>query len=82
LRSGWQVWHIRLTNGADEEISGLCLRWIDDLWGCNKGSMCATRGEVVRLYLKVGDMVVTVSLNYEMRGRLTAERMILAELSR
>jgi hypothetical protein len=44
--------------------------------------MCATRGEVVRLYLKVGDMVVTVSLNYEMRGRLTAERMILAELSR
>jgi hypothetical protein len=81
LRFGWQVRN-RLTNGVDEETSGLCLRWSDDLWGCNKGLMCATRGEVVRLYLKIGDMVVTMSLNYEMRDRLMAERIILAELSR
>jgi hypothetical protein len=27
-------------------------------------------------------MIVTMSLTYEMRDRLTAERMILAELSR
>jgi hypothetical protein len=44
--------------------------------------MCATRGEIVRLYLKTGDMIVTMSLIYEMRDRLTAERIILAELSR
>lgn len=44
--------------------------------------MCATRGEIVRLYLKKGDMIVTMSLIYEMRDQLTAERIILAELSR
>jgi hypothetical protein len=82
LRSDWQVWRSRLTSGADEETLGLCLRWSDDLWGYNKRLMCATRGEVVRLYLKTGDMIVTMSLTYEMRDRLTAERMILAELSR
>ena len=44
--------------------------------------MCVTGGEVVRLYLKTGDMIATMSLNYEMRDRLTAERIILAELGR
>jgi hypothetical protein len=44
--------------------------------------MCVTRGEVERLYLKIGDMIATMPLNYEMRSRLTAERKILAKQCR
>jgi hypothetical protein len=44
--------------------------------------MGVTRGEIVRLYLKIGDMVATILKYYDMRSRLTAERRIFAEQRR
>jgi len=54
-----------LRRGAKQAIWGLGLRWSDDLWGWKKGLMWVTGLEIVRLYLKIGDMVVTILDYYE-----------------
>jgi len=44
--------------------------------------MWATGLEVVRLYLKIGDMVATILDYYEKRRRLAAERFVVAKKRR